>query len=90
MSPDEYPIFRESQRLKEQQGTTEEILALYRRSGLSILESMQLFRRLMNVPLSEAKQVVHSSKTWSDVRAQHESFQAAAEDAAKCVGEEND
>jgi hypothetical protein len=84
---DKAGIFAESERLQSRDGTTEEILDLYRRNGLSILESMQFFKQLTNITLAEAKQAVHFSETWSDVRAEHDRFHAAIEDVANSIGE---
>jgi len=83
-------IFEESVKLHCHGGTTEEILELYRQNGLSILESMQLFKQLTNITLAEAKQVVHFSSTWSDLRAEHDRFHATVEDVAKSIDDKKE
>jgi hypothetical protein len=89
MCPLSNKLFEESEKLQKLGGTTEDILGLYRRSGLSILESMQFLTKLTNVSLAEAKRIVHFSETWSDIRADHDRFDSAVEDAVGSVKRED-
>jgi hypothetical protein len=63
--------------------TVEQVLRYCRDQGLSIIESMQLLKRLLNIPLDEAKRIAHWSETWSDLRSSHDNFHDAAEKAAQ-------
>lgn len=67
-------ILKRSEELRACGSSVEEILRYYRSSGLSILESMQLITQLMQLSLPEAKQLVHFSETWADLRPAHDRF----------------
>jgi hypothetical protein len=52
--------------------TMEQILAIWRGLDLSILHSIQCLAHVTGMSLRESKQVVHCSRTWSDLRPQHD------------------
>jgi len=82
---DNSEVFARSQELHARGASTEEILRYYRDSGVSILHSIQMLRKLTNVSLAEAKQVVHLSQTWADLREEHDRFHTALEDTVKSI-----
>ena len=51
---------------------TEEILAAWRERGLSILCSIQCLSHITGMTLGEAKEIVHGSVAWSDLRPEHD------------------
>ena len=54
--------------------TTEDVLAAWRESGLSILHSIQCLSHITGMSLGEAKTAVHLSGAWSDLRQEHDRF----------------
>jgi hypothetical protein len=50
------------------------VLATLRTEGFSIIDSIVAYRQITQVPLGEAKHVVHHSDAWSDRRALHDAF----------------
>ena len=46
----------------------EKVLSLLRKSGYSRAQSIKVVMKLMDCGLAEAKQIVHLSSTWSDLR----------------------
>lgn len=66
----------------------EEILAQLRASGVTIIDSVKIIRRIENVDLGKAKEIIDSSDTWGDRRDADElirgiAFQAALEEGAQ-------
>jgi len=52
--------------------TIEDILLMWREHGLSILHSMQCLAHITGMPLGKAKETVHCSSAWSDLRPEHD------------------
>ena len=74
-------LFQRSSEMHARGATTEEILRFYRDSGVSVPHSVQMLRKLTNVSLAEAKQIVHFSQTWADLREAHDRFHDTLERA---------
>jgi ribosomal protein L7/L12 len=75
----------DTQALWEHTRSVEQFLAELRRRGAFQVESIQAVRKFAKVNLGQAKEIVHFSKTWADMResseALHEAlYQAAIED----------
>jgi len=58
------------------------VLAQLRSDGFSPVESIKVTRAVLHVSLGEAKEIVHTSPTWSDARDKFEHLHDAAEQAA--------
>jgi ribosomal protein L7/L12 len=54
----------------------EEVIRTLRSNGFSKVHSMKALVDLGQASLSEAKQIVHNSPTWADVRDRDEEFQS--------------
>ena len=57
----------------------EDVLESWRENGLSILHSIQCLVHITAMTLSQAKEVVHTSETWSDMRPAFDDFHARLE-----------
>jgi hypothetical protein len=66
---------------------SEEILAYLRSNGASILESMRILKNVLGLSLAEAKQIVHFSETWSDMRDEHDRIHDVLEDVVKAISD---
>lgn len=55
----------------------ERVLVRLRADGFSPMESIKITRAVLDVPLAGAKQIVHSSGAWADVRCDFERVQAS-------------
>lgn len=53
---------------------TEDVLALLRKRSSSKLTSIKIVAQLLDIPISEAKLLIHTSETWKDVRPRDEDF----------------
>jgi len=62
--------------------TLDEALAALRAKGLSIIECIMAVREFRHCDLAEAKQVVHFSSAWADMREQHDQFHRELEEVA--------
>lgn len=60
--------------LLESGASIEEVLAELRRKGLSKVESIAVLARVSGMALGRAKNVVHHSQAWRDLREDHERF----------------
>ncbi|PSQ70648.1 MAG: hypothetical protein BRD37_00115 [Bacteroidetes bacterium QH_8_67_23] len=65
---------QQSQAVLEEGGTLEAVLRLLRQAGCSKTDSMRVVRSLKEVPLGEAKRIVHFSDAWQERRADDEHF----------------
>ncbi len=54
--------------------TNEDIVAFLRDQGCSKVESITVLARAFDVELNDAKEIVHLSKAWSDVRERDDCF----------------
>jgi hypothetical protein len=68
--------------------STEEILTALRAFSPSVIQSMKVMRDLLNVPMDEAKLLVHRSRTWSDMRDVFSEVHEIAEEEYRSVSEE--
>ena len=55
------------------------VLEALREKSPSIIQSMKVIRDVLGVPMNEAKDLVHHSRAWSDMRDHHSDFHAEAE-----------
>lgn len=53
----------------------EEVLAFLRAEGFTKVESLKFFRLWKNIPLGEAKKIVHFSDVWKDQKEADEALQ---------------
>lgn len=60
--------------------STEEVLAKLRERGCSKIDSIRVLMQITNIPLGEAKRVVHLSKAWEQERETHDAFHKSLED----------
>lgn len=58
------------------------ILRQLRADGFSPVESIKVTRAVLHVSLGEAKDIVHRSRAWADLRSDFEALHEAAEAAA--------
>jgi hypothetical protein len=61
----------------------EPILEALRSKSPSIIQSMKVMRDILNLPMSEAKNLVHHSRAWSDMRDVHSELHEQAEAALR-------
>jgi len=59
--------------------TNEDIVAFLRAQGCSKVESMTIVARAFGLGLNEAKEIVHLSQAWSDVRSRDDRFHQTLE-----------
>lgn len=59
----------------------EEVLEALRARSPSIIQSMKVVRDVLELSMSEAKDLVHHSRAWSDMRDEHSELHEQAEDA---------
>ncbi len=60
----------------------EEVLEALREKCPSIIQSMKVARDVLGLPMNEAKDLVHHSRAWSDMRDRHSELHEQAEAAA--------
>jgi len=58
------------------------VLEQLRKEGFSQAESIKATVERLGVPLAEAKQIVHLSKAWADVRPENDRFHQALDETA--------
>jgi len=68
--------------------SVEDILVHLRSNGASKIGSMKVLMACLEIPLSDAKKIVHLSKTWSDVYSSHNAFQDALEKSLTTLSDE--
>jgi ribosomal protein L7/L12 len=61
----------------------QEVIAKMRLAGLHKIQSIKLVSEFYQMPVGEAKQMVHRSDTWSDRRESDEAFHEVVFEAAK-------
>ncbi len=64
----------EGRKMLRDNGSIDDVLSLWRTNGLTILHSIQALRHLTDRSLTNAKEVVHNSQTWSDLREANDRF----------------
>jgi ribosomal protein L7/L12 len=65
-----------AQAMKEQGSAIEEILARLRASGVTIVDSLKVVRRIEGGHLGEAKEIIDSSEAWADRREANEQIRS--------------
>jgi ribosomal protein L7/L12 len=65
------------QQLRAQGASDEDIISFLRSEGCSKVESIVVIAKLLAVGLDRAKEIVHTSKAWEDVRKQDDRFHAS-------------
>lgn len=75
-----------ARKMKDQAAGTEEILEALREMSPSIIQSIKTVRDVLNLSLSEAKHLVHYSRTWSDLRDPISELHEQAETVAEEYG----
>ena len=65
---------QQSQAVLEKGGTLDAVLRLLRQAGCSKIDAMRVVKALEDVPLGEAKRLVHFSDAWQERRAEDERF----------------
>ena len=75
-------LLRSARQMQLRGRSVEEILVSLRDEGASAMESIKAMRELLGISLGEAKDLVHHSHAWSDLRGLHEAVhdKAAVED----------
>jgi len=79
-----------AQAMQEQGLAIEEILAQLRASGVTIIDSAKVIRRIENGDLGRAKEIIDSSQTWADRRKANEQVRRVAIQAALEEGAQQD
>jgi hypothetical protein len=69
--------------------TVEDVLARWRADGLSILDSIRSLSHIADLSLGDAKQVVHRSQAWSDLRTAHDRVHKELERIASAAGNDD-
>jgi hypothetical protein len=67
----------------------DDALAELRAEGVSIFECIIAVEKIRKCGLAEAKQIVHFSPAWADMRAGHEKFHQELEEIAKEIVDED-
>ena len=87
MAHDHATLLEKARQLVANGDDLESVLALFRQSGCSKIESIRALMDLKAIPLREAKQIVHLSRTWKDTLQAddrlHDELQTAAESLGK-------
>ncbi len=65
---------RKCEAILKEGGSIDSVLSLLRQNGYSRVKSIKAIMRLTNSSLAEAKNLVHLSPTWRDVREETERF----------------
>jgi ribosomal protein L7/L12 len=68
-------IIKEARSLSDQGKSTEEIIAFLKERGLSKVWSTKVLSEACGLDLRSAKEAVHFSSAWAEVRKAHEAFQ---------------
>lgn len=67
-------MIQRGQQLRAQGATSEDIVLFLRAQGCSKVESIAAIARILEVALGRAKEIVHTSKTWEDIRERDDRF----------------
>lgn len=79
MTRDEF--ISECRRRSENGESLEGVLVFLRASGCSKIDSMAVIIKVYDMALPQAKEIVHLSRAWSDIRLSDDRFHEAIEDA---------
>jgi hypothetical protein len=80
---------KDLRRLLAEGKTQDEALTALRTKGLSIIECIIAVQKFRRCDLAEAKEIVHFSPAWADMREQHEKFHRELEEIANEIEKEN-
>ena len=69
------------QKLLAQGGSNEDVIFWLRKQKYSKVESIGIISKAMAISVEKAKEIIHASKAWADVRKQHDEFHASLEQA---------
>lgn len=70
-------LVSECKKMDAQGKNTEEILHFLRSQGCCKVTSIAVLAKTLAVGLGQAKEMVHTSQTWADVRARDDQFHAS-------------
>lgn len=76
---DDTRFIDESQRIRAEGKSDEKILSFLRTQECSKVESMVIFAQAFGLNLGQAKETVHMSQTWADVRERDDRFHDSLE-----------
>ena len=76
---DNQTLIDECQELCAKGLSNEDIVKFLRAQGCSKVKSIAIIAKLLAVGLGEAKEIVHTSGTWADVRGRDDRFHASLE-----------
>jgi hypothetical protein len=68
----------------------EDLLQFLRGERASMMDSVLLIRRINNIPLREAQEIVHQSATWSDEKERHDRLQEVLLDSLQRLGSDRE
>jgi len=71
---DNQTLISECRKLTAQGKDHEEIMHFLRAEGCSKVTSIAIIARVLEVGLGQAKEIVHASQTWADVRERDDRF----------------
>jgi hypothetical protein len=69
--------------LRSQGSSVEDVLSRLRGAGATIIESIKVVRQVEHVRLGDAKEIVHVSDTWADVREANDELHRLALEALR-------
>jgi hypothetical protein len=81
---------KDLRRLLADGNTLDQSLAALRAKGAGIIACIAAVRKFRGCDLGEAKQIVHFSSAWADVREQNEKFHAELEAGLEEIANETD
>ncbi len=73
MTKEEF-LLSSSQKFSEKSEDIEDILTFLRQEGCSKSQSIIILKKIKNIDLDKAKELVHFSKTWQDMCQMDEDF----------------
>ena len=79
----ELVLIEQCQQLFTEGKGNEEIILFLRRRGCSKVQTIALIAKALNLGLTQAKEMVHTSNTWKDAREQDERFHDSLEKGLK-------
>jgi hypothetical protein len=82
---DRKPLVERCQRLATEGRSIEEIIALLRAEGCQKTETIVLMAEALGIALARAKELVHFSASWADVRERDEKLHETLVRAVKSV-----
>jgi hypothetical protein len=74
---DNQTLISECKRMAAQGKNPEDVLQFLRAEGCSKVTSIAILAKALAVGLGQAKEMVHTSRTWADVRERDDQFHAS-------------